>query len=105
MANSVPIEIGLLCDILERLCRSLVLASSSSRDLKLHNVTLPRSWLMKPICVEEERRKHFSQLPNLIIPIGDLLAQVYTGRFAGADNIIVSAARSPEIPLCRASHV
>ncbi|KAJ3877376.1 hypothetical protein F5051DRAFT_453113 [Lentinula edodes] len=82
MANSVPIEIGLLCDILERLCRSLVLASSSSRDLKLHNVTLPRSWLMKPICVEEERRKHFSQLPNLIIPIGDLLAQVYTGRFA-----------------------
>ncbi|KAJ3739795.1 hypothetical protein DFH05DRAFT_1546449 [Lentinula detonsa] len=82
MAKPVPIEIGLLCDLLETLCRSLVLAICFDRDINIHNVTLPRSWLMRPICVEAERMKNFSMLHDLITPIGDLLAQIYTGHFA-----------------------
>ncbi|KAJ3908266.1 hypothetical protein F5879DRAFT_367138 [Lentinula edodes] len=82
MMDSIPIEIGLLCDLLEKLCRSFILVSCSHRDDKLHNVTLPRSWLMKPICVEEERRKQFSMLSLLLSPIGDLLCQIYNGNFA-----------------------
>ncbi|KAJ4470931.1 hypothetical protein J3R30DRAFT_3531939 [Lentinula aciculospora] len=82
MAYPVPIEIGLLCDLLEKLCRALILASCSDRDIKLHNVTLPRSWLMSPLCVEEERKKKYCNLLELITPIGDLLAQIYTGHFA-----------------------
>ncbi|KAJ3997585.1 hypothetical protein F5050DRAFT_1750599 [Lentinula boryana] len=83
ITDSVPIEIGLLCDLLEKLCRSLILVSCSHRDDNLHNITLPRSWLMQPVCVEEERRKQFSLLSLLISPIGDLLAQIYNGHSAG----------------------
>ncbi|KAJ3777202.1 hypothetical protein FB446DRAFT_718464 [Lentinula raphanica] len=83
LTDSVPIEIGLLCDLLEKLCHSFIIVSCSHRDMKPHNITLPRSWLMKPICVEEERRKEFSMLTLLVSPIGDLLAQIYNGRGAG----------------------
>ncbi|KAF9067282.1 hypothetical protein BDP27DRAFT_1328979 [Rhodocollybia butyracea] len=77
MTESVPIEISLLCDLLDNLCRSLILVACSRRDDHLHNVTLPRSWLLKPISIEEERRKQFHQLPILLDPIGDLLVQIY----------------------------
>ncbi|KAJ3758111.1 hypothetical protein EV360DRAFT_83381 [Lentinula raphanica] len=84
ITKPVPIDISLLCDLLEKLCRSLILVSCSHRDTKPHNITLPRSWLMKPICVEEERRKGFSQLLHVLIrSIGELLAQIYNGRYAG----------------------
>ncbi|KAF9064527.1 hypothetical protein BDP27DRAFT_1425729 [Rhodocollybia butyracea] len=82
ITESVPIEVGLLCDLLEKLCRSFILGMCAHRDDRLHNVTLPRSWLMSPISVEEERRKRFMTPNMLIFSIEDLLAQIYTGRFA-----------------------
>ncbi|KIK71556.1 hypothetical protein GYMLUDRAFT_33762 [Collybiopsis luxurians FD-317 M1] len=82
LSHSVPIEIGLLCDLLEKFCRSYILVGCSQRDAKLHNVTLPRSWLMKPISVEHERRKRFWWLKPMLSHIENLLAQIYNGRFA-----------------------
>ena len=86
----VPIEINLLCDLLENICRGLILAVACQRDVKVHNVTLPRSWLMKSISVEEAKKTKVSLIGLFVSrSIRDLLNQVYSGRFAGRRQNLV----------------
>ncbi|KAE9400954.1 hypothetical protein BT96DRAFT_620070 [Gymnopus androsaceus JB14] len=97
MLHPVPIEINLLCNLLEKICRSLVLAIACQRDDKIHNVTLPRSWLMRPISVEAERRRQVSMLGTLVSgPIRNLLDQIYSRQFA--DHLLYENTTIAKVP-------
>jgi hypothetical protein len=46
VAEMLPIDISLLCDFIEKLCGFLVLSKRLQLSSTLHNVTLPKSWLI-----------------------------------------------------------
>ncbi|THU96851.1 hypothetical protein K435DRAFT_754482 [Dendrothele bispora CBS 962.96] len=75
----VPVDLGIFCDTLDRLCRSLIISGCAKRDRFLNNMTLPRSWLWEPIDIIEARRKDVGHLHMLVQPMGDMLEQIYTG--------------------------
>lgn len=83
MKRRLTIDIGVLCDFLDGLCKNLILASGSEREVNLHDITVPRSWLMKPIDLDEHRNKQFAMLRLLVDPMSELLEQLYTGVSAG----------------------
>ncbi|KAF5377133.1 hypothetical protein D9757_008778 [Collybiopsis confluens] len=74
VAHSLHIEINVLCNLIDKFCRAYILISCSRRDINhLHNVTLPRSWLLEPISVEDERQKSFFPLIAILSNIDHLL--------------------------------
>ncbi|KAG7099943.1 hypothetical protein E1B28_001736 [Marasmius oreades] len=81
--KQIPIEISLLCDILDSLCKNLILSRFCYYNgSNIHRMSLPRSWLMTPIDIERCGRRNFGFLNVLIEPVVDLLAQIYTGEDA-----------------------
>ena len=77
-----PIDIAFLCDLIDQMCGCLVLATRnrSRETVNLHNVTLPKSWVL-PLAPQ------FHVLPqkelnlSFLYPrsIGELLERVYVG--------------------------
>ena len=45
MEAKIPVEIGVFCNFIERICGSLIVYNRYRRTGNLHGVTLPRSWL------------------------------------------------------------
>ncbi|KAJ3757218.1 hypothetical protein EV360DRAFT_46501, partial [Lentinula raphanica] len=60
--NAVSIDIQILCDLIEKLSQSIILAICSSKDFTPHSMTLSSSWLVEPINISKERLKSFSEL-------------------------------------------
>ncbi|KAL0068397.1 hypothetical protein AAF712_004475 [Marasmius tenuissimus] len=88
--NKLMIEISVLCDFLDTLCKNLVLSQFCSRDGRnLHGITLPRSWLMASIDVDLCSRRNCTFLNLLIRPMAGLLEQIYTG--VDADYLLYEA--------------
>ncbi|THU96852.1 hypothetical protein K435DRAFT_965733 [Dendrothele bispora CBS 962.96] len=77
--QKVAIDIGVFCDVLDLVCRGLVIAHHAQGYAFLHNITLPKSWLLEPIDVIAARTKRFVFLSLLVTPMAELLEQIYTG--------------------------
>lgn len=45
MEAKIPVEIGIFCSFIERICGSLIVYNRYQRTGSLHEVALPRSWL------------------------------------------------------------
>ena len=47
--KQVPIDIEVLCDLIDRLCACLILATRARtrQGVSLHNVTMPKSWILR----------------------------------------------------------
>ncbi|TFK88273.1 hypothetical protein K466DRAFT_598787 [Polyporus arcularius HHB13444] len=87
LGQKLPIEITLLCDFMDHLCGSLVVAmclQSMSTGGALHDLTLPKSWITRLLQdVEALRSKDFQLVFVYTKHMGDLLEQIYTGVDAG----------------------
>ncbi|KAI0762352.1 hypothetical protein C8Q74DRAFT_1336826 [Fomes fomentarius] len=80
--QNVPIDITVLCDIVDHLCGCLILATRGRNRsaVTLNNVTLPKSWILR-------LAPHFHALPfkdfNLsflyLRNMGELLERIYSG--------------------------
>lgn len=81
LEKQVPIDISLLCDIMDHLCGSMILAIRiQSQEGSLHDVTLPKSWLVRLLPKLENLRSKDRQLSRLYKNnMGDLLEQIYSG--------------------------
>jgi hypothetical protein len=44
--HKIPINIGVLCDYMDRLCGSIVMSRRFQNQGSLHNTMLPRTWLI-----------------------------------------------------------
>ncbi|PBL01521.1 hypothetical protein ARMGADRAFT_984178 [Armillaria gallica] len=79
----LPINIGVLCDFLDFLCGSVILCGDRSGMRLPHNITLPRSWLLRFVDYDFP---YFNKGTDtnlyyiLLAPIWDLLERLRVGR-------------------------
>ncbi|KAI0770957.1 hypothetical protein BD413DRAFT_613484 [Trametes elegans] len=90
LENKVSIDISVLCDIMESLCGSLLIASRLHNGGSLHNLTLPKSWIMRLIPSVEVLKARDTHLIDIFSPYAPmLLGQIHTGtsslRFDGRE--------------------
>jgi hypothetical protein len=80
----LPINISLLCDFIENLCGSLVICKRLQQMSSLHNVTLPKSWLLLLVKhVEFHNTKDTRFYWIFVEPLLSLLGRIHTGSDAG----------------------
>ena len=80
---------GLLCDFMDHLCASLV-ATTRLRTGTLHDVTLPKSWLLRIVPQCESLRSRDTQLSKVYTKhMADFLEQIYSGIGASECMVLV----------------
>jgi len=86
--NRLPINIGTLCDFLDRLCALLILSSRVKRlgtDI-LHNLTLPRSWMVQFVLRENIIFRKTEHAARLLEPIAQILTDIHLKKAEGASK-------------------
>ncbi|KZT68439.1 hypothetical protein DAEQUDRAFT_671296 [Daedalea quercina L-15889] len=78
LTKRLPVDISALCDFLDVLCGRLVVASRLGHRNTMHDVTLPRSWLLRALPSLYELKDKSTNLFELYVtPMADLLEQIY----------------------------
>lgn len=83
--NQLNIHVNVLCDVAENLCAGLVAADCQRRIGLIHNITLPRSWLVKRCSVAGGlgSARDSNTVWLFARALADLLEPVYSGNGAG----------------------
>ena len=76
MEKRLTIEVNVLCHFVEFLCGSVVLALVK---FQLHNVTLPRGWLLSLLCQITARNAETQFLDRLLHSLKILLESLING--------------------------
>ncbi|KAI0638791.1 hypothetical protein C8Q77DRAFT_1044775, partial [Trametes polyzona] len=77
----LPIDISVLCDFMDNLCASLVVATRLKTGRTLHDVILPKSWIARVIpALPALHDKWTRRASEYHVHIERLLLQVYSGR-------------------------
>ncbi|KAI0641201.1 hypothetical protein C8Q79DRAFT_992409 [Trametes meyenii] len=80
LEKNIPIEAALLCDLMEGLCGSYLVALRLRRDGGLHGLTLPKSWTLRLLPNAETLATQNTQLWTMFKNhIGSLLEDIYSG--------------------------
>ncbi|KZT08927.1 uncharacterized protein LAESUDRAFT_811030 [Laetiporus sulphureus 93-53] len=80
LEHRIPIDICLLCDLLDNLCGALVVERQYQEQSSLHNVVLPMSWLIRAVMWHRRTRNTVTNvLPIYFEPLEQLLEQIYSG--------------------------
>lgn len=80
MEAKIPVEIGVFCSFIERICGSLIVYNRYRRTGSLHGVTLPRSWLkiiLDTFQSSEASEKDTLRFWLLLQPLEGLLKTLY----------------------------
>lgn len=88
--NKIPVEITVLCRILELVAGSYIMASTYIRTRSLHGTTLPRSWILENVHKFNRgqiKGANSRMLWYMVIPFRDLLERVYSGNDTGESSI------------------
>ena len=87
MEAKIPVEIGIFCSFIERICGSLIVYNRYQRTGSLHNVTLPRSWLKVILDTFQSAEKDASRFWLLLQPLEELLRTLYYNNFSNPGKI------------------
>ena len=81
LENRIAIDIGLLCYLMDYLCVSMIFAFRLHKFREpLHDVTLPKSWLLRNISRYDSLRSRTIELSwSYLRNMGALLEQIYSG--------------------------
>ena len=77
MEAKIPVEIGIFCSFIERICGSLIVYNKYRRSGSLHGITLPLSWLKVILDTFQSTEKDTSRFWLLLQPLEDLLRTLY----------------------------
>lgn len=79
--TKLPINVGILCNFIDQLCTSLVSSGKYKSSGTLHNVALPRSWILQYLRLEETvQKERATNLYFLFVePLSILLEDIHTG--------------------------
>jgi len=86
ISKKIPIEITVLCRLLELIVGSYIMASALKTTRSLHGVTLPRSWILENIQKLYRIQNKDVRLDaawGMMNLFQDLLERVYSGNDAG----------------------
>ncbi|KAH9992492.1 hypothetical protein BJV74DRAFT_397873 [Russula compacta] len=81
--NKIPVELTVLCRLLELIVGSIVMAWAFNRTRSFHGVTLPRSWILEnlqKLDKVQNKRARADTAWALTAPFRDLLECVYSGK-------------------------
>ena len=90
MEAKIPVEIGVFCSFIERICGSIIVYDRYQRTGSLNGVTLPRSWLkvildtFQPTASE----KGSSRFWLLLQPLEELLRTLYYNNFSNPGHLL-----------------
>ena len=90
MEAKIPVEIGVFCSFIERICGSLIVYNRYRRIESLHGVTLPRSWLkmiLDTFHSSEAPEKDSSRFWLLLQPLQEILRTLYHNNFSEPGKI------------------
>jgi hypothetical protein len=80
----LPINASLFCDFIEKLCGSLVVSRRLQQTSTLHDVTLPRSWLLTLSQYVSTATVRDTGLHWILVdPLVTLIGRIHTGLNAG----------------------
>ncbi|KAJ7222624.1 hypothetical protein GGX14DRAFT_558715 [Mycena pura] len=83
--SQLPINISVLCDVIEHLCACIVVADRQQRWV-IHDMTLPLSWLVNWTSIVGEGPRHTNLFILLMQCLATLLERLYSG--SGADHLL-----------------
>ena len=81
MEAEIPVEIGVFCSFIERICGSLIVYNRYQRTGSLHGVALPRSWLKVVLDTFQSTEKDALRFWLLLQPLEGLLRTLYYNNF------------------------
>ncbi|KAK0475067.1 hypothetical protein IW261DRAFT_1495269 [Armillaria novae-zelandiae] len=93
--RQLPINIGVLCDLVDFLCSSVIFCGRHPGMALLHDVTVPRSWLLRFIEYDlpyVNPSVQTSAYHLLLMCIGDLLEQLHGGK--GSEYLLYGNSRN-----------
>ncbi|KAH9919768.1 uncharacterized protein BXZ73DRAFT_104876 [Epithele typhae] len=97
LANRVAFDIGLLCDLMDDVCSRLIISMRLQGGGTLHDVTLPKSWLLKAMPYLDSVRIADTRMAQLYMKdhMGDLLEMIYS--VVGADHLQFEGRELPKM--------
>ncbi len=99
--RKLPINVGVLCDLVDFLCSSVIFCGRHPGMALLHDVTVPRSWLLRFIEYDLpflDPRMQTNAYHLLLMCTEDLLEQLYGGKDSGECRNIPLPDRSHSAP-------
>lgn len=84
----MPVDISLLCDFAEYLCATIIIHNRYRHTGNLHEITIPRSWLLKWLNLDHAEKSSINFFAMLKDPLALLLKQAYVG--AGSYLIFIT---------------
>lgn len=82
--RKIPIDVRVLCNFVDKLCGSIVVANSLDRNSTLHGVALPRSWFFNTVHHLARLGHQNLRLAWLYLqPLTSLLQRICSGSDAG----------------------
>jgi len=86
LSHKIPVELTVLCRVLELVASSYIMASTFNKTRSLHGVTLPCSWIlenMQKLNGAKNQGADHRILWDVMIQFRDLLERVYSGNDSG----------------------
>ena len=86
--KQVLIEVGVLCDFVERLCGRLIVLRRYQKTSTFNGVTLPKSWIVdmaKDFTRDPGGKKDTRLQPQSVSVLVGMLRRIYTETQAGED--------------------
>jgi hypothetical protein len=77
--DKLPVSTQVLCDVLEYFCGSFIISMNIQSKGFLHDVVLPRKWLLFLLKNAEECKSRDTRLFRLLVgPLAELSTQIYS---------------------------
>ncbi|KAI0321924.1 hypothetical protein OF83DRAFT_1289699 [Amylostereum chailletii] len=86
----ISLDFGTLCDFIDRVCAATILVGVHRRKASLHDVTLPRSWIVEcwdDFLAFDKKDKNVPTPWDLLKPLQLLVEDVYTGNIS-VENLL-----------------
>ena len=87
MEGKIPVEIGIFCSFIERICGSWIVYNRYQRTGSLHLVMLPRSWLKVILDTFQPTEKDVPFFWWLLQPLEELLRALYYINFSNPSKV------------------
>ena len=82
LVRKIPVEITVLCRLLELVAGSFIMALAFNWKGSLHGVTLPRSWILENVQKlhrVQNKDANVGAIREILTPFRDLLERIYSG--------------------------
>lgn len=90
LVGKIPVEITVLCRLLELVAGSFIMASAYKCRGSLHGVTLPRSWILENVQkLYRVKNKHANAgvVSSFLAPFRETLERIYSGTDADTGEL------------------